>query len=304
MKGICVLATAVTLASPAARAADFAAKGAAATLTVEYVYESAGKTADKYDAHEWKVKRSAKVTADLTALPPEAYSGMHAMSAEQQADLAKKQTSAKSAQKKLEPMAADMEKIAAKCGDDEACIEREVKKYGFGMSDADQEKAKSAGKDIAEVGKQGPARYQLWKGASQNGTYTIEETAHFVDADPICESLPKQRCTKDETRKANGAIPASGTGAMFEMDGKDKTLEVLLPGPFPLAYSQTVTTNKPGEKGGTSQGVVRFPSAAPRPMKIAIKGDWKNQSGTETTKVQGAGGEGGTLTVRWQLTVK
>jgi len=301
MKRFGILAVLVALAARSSRGADFAPKGATATLTVEYAYDSSGKTADKNDSREWKAKRSATVTVDLTAQAAAAYSAMHAMSADQQAEVSKKQASAKSAQKKLEPMAADMAKIAAQCGDDEACVEREVKKYGFGMSDAEKESAQSAGKDVAQVGKQGPARFQAWSGTSQKGTYAIDETAHFVDADPICKNL---HCTRNETRQGSGAIAPSGTGARFEWDSRDKTLEILLPGPFPLAYTQNVTTDKPGARSGSSPGVVRLPAEMPKSFTVAVKGDWKNQSGTETIKTRGAGAEGGTLTVRWQLAVK
>src|SRR5262249_43303109 len=111
------------LGASVAKAADFAPKGATATLTVEYVYDSSGKTGDRTEAGEGKARRPGTVTVDLTAQAAAAYSGMHAMSAEGQAEASKKQASAKSAQKKLEPMAADMAKIATQCGDDEACIE-------------------------------------------------------------------------------------------------------------------------------------------------------------------------------------
>ena len=62
----------LTAVTAPAQADAFAAKGAKGTLTVEYVYESSGKKADKYDSHEWRVKRSATLSADLAAQAPQA----------------------------------------------------------------------------------------------------------------------------------------------------------------------------------------------------------------------------------------
>jgi hypothetical protein len=70
-----------------------------------------------------------------------------------------------------------------------------------------------------------------------------------------------------------------------------------------LPYTQTVSTNKPGEKSGTSQASMHFPDPAPKPIQAALKGGSINQSGTEVMKVGPAGAQG-TLTVRWQITAR
>lgn len=304
MKGIFVLA-AVALAAPGIEAAEFAPKGTAATLTVEYVYASTGKTDNGVDAREWNIKRSATVTADLVTEGPAPYSAMHEMSADQKEDLAKKQTAMKGAQKKLEPMAADMEKIAAKCGDDEACLAREVQKYGFSMDEGQKKQAASAGEDAKVLGKEGPKRYEYWRATGQKGTYSIEEKAHILSGDPLCMTLPGKRCTIDETRKGSGALaPVAASAARFELDTKTNALEIQLPVPLTLPYTKTVTTNTPGEKGGTSQGMLRFPPSDPKIVKVAVKGDWKNQSGSETLKTSGEKDEAGSVTIRWKLAVK
>ena len=48
----------------------FVAAGAKGTLEVEYVYDAAGKTQDQYDTHEWRVKRTVNLTAQLSAQAP------------------------------------------------------------------------------------------------------------------------------------------------------------------------------------------------------------------------------------------
>jgi hypothetical protein len=41
----------------------------------------------------------------------------------------------------------------------------------------------------------------------------------------------------------------------------------------------------------------------PKPLTVTIPGDLKKLAGTEQIKLDGAEGEGGTLTVRWTLSV-
>ena len=304
MKGVRVLAAGLAFAAEAVGAAEFAPKGTTATLTVEYVYTSAGKNDNGVDARTWNAKRSAKITADLVTEGPAPYSVMHEMSKDQKDDLARKQAAVSSAQQKMKPMQADIEKIAAQCGEDEACLSREIQKYGFAMDETQKKQAADAGEDARAAGKQAPNRYQAWSASGQKGTYSIEETARVLSGDPLCMTLPGKRCTIDETRKGGGAIaPTGASAARFELDTKTKSLEIQLPSTLALPYTQTVTTNMPGEKGGTSPGMLRLPPSDPKIVKVPIRGDWKSQSGTETVPTKGEKGEAGTLTIRWQLAV-
>jgi hypothetical protein len=293
MKRTALLATALAiLAAAATRADNFAAKGAKATLTVEYVYASNGKTQDRNDSHQWSVTRTVKLSADLIAQTPQPLPTMHEMEAGQKADLKNKQEKAQSAQEKMAPVQADIEKIMAKCGEDEACLEREIQKYG--MSNADSAKmntARSADKDIAVAANQGPARYQLWTAASQRGTYSIEETRHEVLADPACGA------------KAAASGPPSL--AMAEIDAGGKTVAIVLPVPLStLPYTKTIKSNSPDRKSGTFQDLVRCPPKDLKPVRVALKGGGRDESGTEEIKIAGAGADGGTLTIRWKLTAK
>ena len=239
---------------------------------------------------------------------------MHEMEAGQKADLKNKQEKAQSAQEKMAPVQADIEKIMAKCGEDEACLEREIQKYGMSNSDsAKMNTARSADKDIAVASNQGPARYQLWTAASQKGTYSIEETRHDVVADPACGA--SLHCTTDENAKGAGEIPlppgakASASGhpgvSMAEIDAGGKMLAIVLPVPLsPLPYTKTVKSNSPDRKSGTFQELVRCPPKDLKPVRVALKGGGRDESGTEEIKIAGAGADGGTLTIRWKLTAK
>ncbi len=286
------------------------AKGRKAVLSVEYIYESNGRKQDKYDLHEWRVKRSASLTAELAAEAPSPLPAMHAMDSAQTADLQGKTARAQGAQQKMQPMMADIEKLMAQCGDDDACIERGVMEYGSKMQMTPQ--LKSAGEDIAAASRQGASRYQMWGAAAQKGTYSIDETIHTVDADPICMELPGARCTRDETRKGAGEIPLppgmkqgskeSAGFARLEVDATRQTMMLLLPEPMaPLPYTQTVVTDDPEGRSGSSQQLRSLLQPGSKPFLVTLKGDLREQSGEQVFKAREDAGYGGTITARWRL---
>jgi len=94
------------------------------------IYESAGKKSSEgmYDPHEWRVKRSVSLVADLAAQATTAMPTLQAIDAAQTAELKSKSDKAQAVATQMAPMMADAEKIMAKCGDDEACITREAQK--------------------------------------------------------------------------------------------------------------------------------------------------------------------------------
>jgi hypothetical protein len=322
---------AAAVLAPTSRAADaFAPVGAKATLSVDYVYESAGKKSSEgmYDPYEWKVKRSANLVAELAAQAATAMSTMQALDASQKAELKGKSDKAQAAAKKMEPVMADVEKIMAKCGEDEACISRETQKLGAAMAGTPElDAAMSAGKDAKELGKQGAPRYQAWRPTAQKGTYSIDETAHLSVTDPICTGFPRHRCTRDETRKGSGQIPlppdakknpgaAAGISAV-ELDTDKQTITVTLPVPlFPLPYTETITTDEPEgthdtpTPKGPQQKQLRFRVNAEggvsheKPFTVPLKGGWRMQSGEQVVALKGEFGDAGTLTVRWRFNVQ
>lgn len=283
-----------------------AAKGTKATVTVEYSYAAIGTKKDKYDPREWKVNRTVSLSAQFAADKPQEMAQMRAPEAAQTADLQNKQKLAKSASTKMAPMMGDMMKIYGKCGDNEACITKAVESYGNSMEMTPE--LKSAGDDIKELGKTSGPRYQVWKAVSQKGTYFIDEYYKAQTADPLCMEKPKQRCNREETRKGNGEIPSppgksGASGAMFEVDAQKKDIVMTLPMTMaPLTYQRDVKSDFPGEAGGNSQGTTQLGALA-KPLTVTIPGDLRSLSGTEQMKIDGAEGEGGTLTVKWTIAV-
>ena len=151
----------ITLAfmTTATYAADaFAPAGAKATLSVDYVYESAGtkRSEGMYDPYEWRVKRSANLVAELAAQPATAMPTLQAIDASQMAELKGKSNKAQSVATQMAPMMAGAEKIMAKCGEDEACIAREAQKMGAALQGTPEMAAvMSAKKDAQELTKPG-----------------------------------------------------------------------------------------------------------------------------------------------------
>jgi hypothetical protein len=247
------------------------------------------------------------LSAQLTAETSMAVPALHTPDAAQTADMKHMQDHVASAQQKMAPMAADIEKLMAKCGDDEACMTREIQNYGLNTKMSPE--LKSAKQDVQSLSTLGAGRYQLWSASTQKGTYSIDEKRHDVVADPGC--VPSQHCTRDMTRKGDGELPLppaakkdpkAATGfALVEVDGLKNTVVMRLPTPLmPLPYSQTLTTNSPEEKSGTTQSVSVFPGEI-KPITIALTGDLKSQSGTQSFKIDTKDREGGTLTVKWRF---
>lgn len=311
--------------APWAVAADgFAAPGAKGTLVVEYLYESVGKKQDKIDLHEWRVRRTARVTADLQAKPPTPLPTMQALDARQTAELNAQAAKGQAAAGQLAPMMASVEQIMARCGEDEACITRETARLGAALpGTAAMGQAQGAGRDIEALSRPGAPRYQAWHATGQKGDYSIDERAHIVHGDPICMSLPRARCTRDELRQGAGAIPlppnaakdaakdaaqGAGVGAI-EVDLVKKTLTLALPVPLmPLPYTETITTDEPAgthsvptPKGPQPRQLAFRTGAAAQAVTLPLAGSWRSQAGERVIPIDGQAGEGGRLTVRWRL---
>jgi hypothetical protein len=294
------------LASGTAHAQLLVAKGTKATVTVEYSYSAVGAKKDKYDPREWKVTRTIQVTAQYAADKPQEMAQLRQAEASQLADLKSKQATAVSAQKKMQPMMSDMLKIAEKCGDDEACIEKAVESYGNSMEITPE--LKSAGQDIDKLGKTSGPRYQVWKAVSQKGTYFVDEYYRGQTADPACMEKPKQRCNREEWRKGSGEIPAppgkgSASSSSWEVDAQKKDIVMMLPVPMMAgSYEREVKSDFPGESSGKSTSLMQMQFDL-KPITIVIPGDLKTLSGTQQIPANGAEGEGGVVNVKWTIAV-
>ena len=110
----------IAIAALPAQADMLVAKGTNATLTAEYEYIHAGKSGTKAGGgtNEWNAKRSVVVTAQMSADAPQPFGAMHKTGTSQETDMRNKSARAASAQEKMAPLMADMEKVARDCGDD------------------------------------------------------------------------------------------------------------------------------------------------------------------------------------------
>ena len=301
--------TAIALAALAASglaSAQSVKPGTKGTLKVTYEYVSTGQKKDQFQSRQWRVKRTAEITAQLAAEKPMMLSAYRPMEAEQAATEDNRLKRATSAAKKMEPTMEEAMKIVEKCGDDDACVEKAI--VAFGTTHQLTEEEKSARGDIEEASKiKDPNRYQIWKGLSQKGTYLVDEFYKGESADPACHKEPNARCHYQETRKGGGEIaPPAGkpnaTVVQFETDSKKKEAWVALPIPLSaLTYDRDVKTNYPDERDAANKGTVVGFLNKLKPITVAIPAGVKTVSGTETIAVDGDQGERGTLTVKWQF---
>ena len=317
--------------APVAQAAEpFVAAGARATLSVDYVYESAGarRSEGMYDPYEWRVKRSASLVADLASHATTAMPTVQAIDAAQMAGLKNQSVKAQAVATKMAPMMTSVQAIMAKCGEDEACLTRETQKMGAALQGTPQmDAAMSARKDIQALAKPDAPRYQAWRATAQKGSYLIDEKVHISNPDPICTSRPRHRCTRDEVRAGSGEMvlppgalknPGAIAGlSAVELDAVKNTLTVVLPVPlFPLPYTETITTDEPEgthdtpTPKGPQQRSLHFRVSATggamhdKPLTVPLKGGWRSHSGEQVVMLKGEFGNAGKLTVRWRFEVK
>ena len=319
-----VLGISALSAAPLPAAEVFAPVGAKATVSVDYHFESHGTVNGSADgvtiSRTWRVARQAQVVAELVAKKPQPSSQTQAAEPAQLARLKQQGALAQRADTQMAPMTASAEAVVAKCGDDEKCIEREVKKMGFGMAGTQQlADAQRVGRDMVEATKPDPDRYQLWQGRSQKTRYKVDEQWHVVHADPMCMSLSRGQCFHGLTRTGAGELAPTTTSAKMEVDIQGQ-LFLMLPVPQgTLEGIETHSTNEPPgthdwevPKGPRKVPLSLFSSPAdqpvPAPIKIALKSGWRSQSGEQVVALgaggwHGASGEGGRLVIRWRLSM-
>lgn len=286
-----------------ASAQQFVAPGTRGTLTVEYVYVAAGSKPDKYDPKSWNVTRRITTTTQLVAEKPTAISALRPMEKGQSERLEARQQSANKASQAMMPMAGDMMKIAEKCGEDEACIEREVTAYASGVNVKDFDGAR---KDIAAASAQDAPRYQNWKMVSESATWELEETYDSKNADPICASQPNRQCTRKETRIGGGALPpAPPKGQMLDFDSEKKDVYVAIsPQPVtPMMYTETINTDHPSHKSGSQKKAFAGFGKQLRPLHGPLSAQGAS-SGKYEVKGAGVEGESGVLTVSWRFAIQ
>jgi hypothetical protein len=296
-------------------AADFAAKGARGVLSAEYVYTANGRKADKYDSHEWRVKRSVSMSSELVAEAPASLPRLQAPDAQQMGRIDQQRAQAEKMSRQMAPAMSGVEALLAKCGEDEACIEREAVKMGNAMAGQKQTReVLKSGAETSAVMQPGALRYQAWQSTSLSGSYQIDEHQKFVTADPLCMERPGARCHREVRRSGAGAVPpppadtrkqAAAGFAATEFDTAGKMLYVRLPVPLNvLPCTEAITTDMPGaSESGTPLACQHHFQVAGKasPFTVALQPGSRAQSGERTLSLEGGGPEGGQLVVRWQF---
>ena len=300
-------------------AAVLVAKGSKATLNVEYVYESAGSRSEgKYESGSrqstWNLKRTFKVTVPMVAQEPtDLGSVLGSGQDDDRAALKEKETRGNRAAEAMAPVQADMMKLVEKCGEDAACMQREMMKNMSGEGGQRALKAKKAAEpDIAAVLQRGPMRYQFWTPAAPGSrTFNIHdekqerwlamgggEGSRAVPCTSGAVAVGEGRLVPDAVAVASVPKGIVGEGGGIQFDSKAKTLTLTLPGvigtPSPLTpLKQTHSGNCSGSG---------FPSLntgiETGPWLIKFNGEQVAQQGS---RIIGGKSDGSTLTIRWSL---
>lgn len=306
-----------------AQAATFAAPGTSGTLTVDYVYESAGKSGDRNDQREWNIRQTLHMRTEVVAQPASPLPQIQPAGADERANLQRQNEQAQRAAADAAPMMAEVNKIVARCGKDRACIEQATSQLGFGMAgSAELDKAEAAGRAGVEATRPGAPRYQAWIAKAESGTYSVDDTLRFDYSEMQCAKFARGRCTRTEVRKGSGPVPdlprpgakkLAGVGAV-EFDTQKNTLALRLPMALGgLPYVATVTSNDPDAKRdpdmpkGPVAGRALFRVTADgkdAPVVLPLSAAGTSQSGEYTVTLPGKGEEGGRLTVRWRFAAR
>ena len=313
--GFLLLATTLLWTSAVQSAESFAPVGASGTLTVDYVFSSSGRKADRNDSREWKVNRTIAMTAELSAGTPTPSPTLTPMDAAMTADLARQSERTQAVVKDMQPTMDEVQKIIAKCGEDEACLTRETMRLGMaGTTAARMEKNR---KNVEELTRAPVPRYQRWSARLQSGSYTVDEAVKMAYADPICQ--PSNTCSRSETRKGAGALklpPGANKSAMtgfsgVEVDTLKNMFTVQLPLPLAmLAAEEIIATDSPDRRSEAGKhsvqvnpGLLNFKPVA-QPITLQLNGSARHQSGTQTLDMTDPAGNVGKLAVKWTFVAR
>lgn len=256
-----VLAASAALSALAARADTPQATPVNGTATLTMTFELKGGGVDLPASHErhvtWKVENRYSVTATMTAQKPTGFAGMHKPDAAEQKREADRQAAAQDAARTMQPMQEQAAKIAQMCGDDQACMQREVMKMARGI-DPNSPDMKSAKANIAKASVVPEARYQVFMPGKQSASYTLKEQARQAYFDAACSLATEARCAYDTTVEGKGDI-VDGAGsktlpteATAEIDYQTGSLLLRLTVPGVAKAKQTVSSRNPEIKTGTT----------------------------------------------------
>ena len=236
----CCAAAALAFA-PAADAQGPAPKDAPATLVVTYELKSSGvdRPASGERNVTWTVAHKFVVTTKLKAEKAQGVPSLH-------------KADPKAAAGDSGSMMAQAEKIFEKCGDDDACIERETMKLAGSLDMGAAAAAGEAAKKAAPTG----GRYQNFGRGTASGAYTIDEVAHEAYFDAACSTKNEATCSIDTVAKGSGPMTdGEGNAALppsvgIEVDYEAGTAIIILTGAGFGKAQQIVKSGSPDRASG------------------------------------------------------
>ena len=231
------------------------------TATLTMTFELKGSGVSRPASHEhniaWTVEDRYSVTATMTAQKPSGFAAMHKPDAAEQKREADRQAASQDAARAMAPMQEQAAKIAEMCGNDEACMQREVMKMARGI-DPNSAEMKSARSNIAKASVMPEARYQIFMPGKQSGSYRVKETAHQAYFDAGCSLATEVRCAYDTAIDGKGDIVDAGgsktlpTEASAEIDYRTGSLLLHLTVPGMAKAKKTVSSRSAEIKTGTT----------------------------------------------------
>jgi hypothetical protein len=249
-----------------------------ATLTL--TFELKGTGVDRPASHEknvtWTVENRYTVTATMTAQKPSAFGAMHKPDAAEQAREAERATAANQAASDMQSMMQQAEQIMQLCGEDEACITRETMKMSQGI-DPNSQQMQSARSNIAKASVMPDVRYQIFAPVTQQGTFSVKESAHEAYYDAACSPATEASCAFDtEVSGAGDITDGSGgtvfqTGASAEIDYQAGSLLLNMTMPGIATVKKTVTSRSPHVTTGTTEEIrlIKHGDVADVPIQVS-----------------------------------
>jgi hypothetical protein len=281
------------LAAQVHAAGLLAQPGAKAMVQVDYAFISQGSRDREGGKIEWRINRTLHFETIVVAEKALHVAGLHKPKATDAANTPQ--------------IGRDMQSAQARCGNDVACMQREMMKVAQQVQATPALQSKN--QDVQAAALFGAPHYQMWKPVEESGRYTIDEKHHTLDTDPLCLGRPHERCTIDESRSGEGATPQSPAGSggastlVLEVDSSGKTLAMRLPMPLgDLEYTRVYASDKPGEKSGTSKQKMKFPAAQVDAVEFPFQASGGLLRGEKDVPLPSSAG-GGTLHVRWSMTL-
>jgi len=283
-----VAALCLVSASAGAEAPVPTAEKGLATLTL--TFELKGEGVDRPASHEknvtWTVENRYTLTATMAAEKPSGFAAMHKPDAAEQAREANRAAAAGMAADSMASMMAQAEQIMKLCGDDEACITRETMKMAQGV-DMSSPEMQSAKANIAAASVMPDLRYQIFMPVTQQGTFSVTESAHEAYYDAACSPATEASCAFDTAVSGAGDITdASGatvfpTGASAEIDYQGGSLLLNMTIPGIAKVTKTITSRSPHVATGTTENIrmIKHADVAEVPVQVSC-GTCQSASGS------------------------